>query len=206
VTLFRALDVALDLIFERAGGGLRPPRPARPRRAGWGEALGWSSSAPMTRANVVTVARLPDDIDGAKVPKQMRDAQRHPSPAARGHLKGRIARIAHCGYHGAFDIVIALTALEMTFGTLVTTPSQALARGRATGLRRGGCTGTRCLVASTDGKPRSWSREIADSGNSLLREDFDVELWLDGRRTSSPSASATSTRSSSARRRRSPPT
>ena len=30
-----------------------------------------------------------------------------------GHLKGKIVRIAHCGYYGAFDIVIALSALEM---------------------------------------------------------------------------------------------
>jgi aspartate aminotransferase-like enzyme len=29
-----------------------------------------------------------------------------------GHLKGRIIRIAHCGWFGAFDIVIALGALE----------------------------------------------------------------------------------------------
>ena len=30
-----------------------------------------------------------------------------------GHLKGKIVRIAHCGYYGAFDIVIALGALEL---------------------------------------------------------------------------------------------
>jgi aspartate aminotransferase-like enzyme len=29
-----------------------------------------------------------------------------------GHLKGQIVRMAHCGYYGAFDIVIALGALE----------------------------------------------------------------------------------------------
>jgi lactate dehydrogenase-like 2-hydroxyacid dehydrogenase len=35
-------------------------------------------------------------------------------------------------------------------------------------------------VASTDGKPRVLVKEkIADSGVSLLREDFDVELGLD---------------------------
>ena len=32
--------------------------------------------------------------------------------------KGKIARIAHCGYYGAFDIVVALTALEMALRDL----------------------------------------------------------------------------------------
>jgi aspartate aminotransferase-like enzyme len=35
-----------------------------------------------------------------------------------GRLKGRIVRIAHCGYYGAFDIVAALTALEMSLRDL----------------------------------------------------------------------------------------
>ena len=35
-----------------------------------------------------------------------------------GDLKGQIVRIAHCGYYGAFDIVIALSALEMALREL----------------------------------------------------------------------------------------
>ena len=35
-----------------------------------------------------------------------------------GQLKGRIARIAHCGYFGAFDIVVTISALEMTLREL----------------------------------------------------------------------------------------
>jgi aspartate aminotransferase-like enzyme len=66
----------------------------------------------------VTVARLPDDIDGAKVPKLMRDSYGVTIAGGQGNLKGKIARIAHCGYYGAFDIVIALTALEMALRDL----------------------------------------------------------------------------------------
>ena len=33
-------------------------------------------------------------------------------------LKGKIARIAHCGYFGAFDIVITIAAFEMTLREL----------------------------------------------------------------------------------------
>jgi aspartate aminotransferase-like enzyme len=61
---------------------------------------------------VVTAARMPEGIDGAAVPKLMRDRYGVTAAGGQGRLKGRIVRIAHCGYFGAFDIVIALTALE----------------------------------------------------------------------------------------------
>jgi aspartate aminotransferase-like enzyme len=120
VTLFRALDVALDLLFaeglERAFA--RHALLARGARAGI-EALGLERFGPDDDdANVVTVARLPDEIDGAKVPKLMRDRYGVTIAGGQGHLKGRIARIAHCGYYGGFDIVIALTALEMALRDL----------------------------------------------------------------------------------------
>ena len=41
-----------------------------------------------------------------------------PPPGLIGHLQGGIVRIAHCGYYGGFDIVIALTALEMALRDL----------------------------------------------------------------------------------------
>src|SRR5438093_1107005 len=64
-------------------------------------------------ANVITAASLPDHIDGGKVPKLMRDRYGVTVAGGQGHLKGRIVRIAHCGYYGAFDIVVALGALGM---------------------------------------------------------------------------------------------
>ena len=48
----------------------------------------------------------------------MRDRYGVTVAGGQGHLKGRIVRIAHCGYYGAFDIVIALTALEMALRDL----------------------------------------------------------------------------------------
>ena len=120
VTLFRALDVALDLIFEEGLERVyaRHALLARAARAGI-EAMGLERFGPDDEgANVVTVARLPDDIDGAKVPKLMRDDYGVTIAGGQGHLKGKIARIAHCGYYGAFDIVTALTALEMALRDL----------------------------------------------------------------------------------------
>ncbi len=120
VTLFRALDVALELLLEEGlhDALARHALLARAARAGI-EALGLERFGPDDEnANVVTVALLPEDIDGAKVPKLMRDRYGVTIAGGQGHLKGRIARIAHCGYYGAFDIVIALTALEMALRDL----------------------------------------------------------------------------------------
>src|SRR5918999_1849995 len=69
-------------------------------------------------ANVVTAIKLPETIDGAVVPKLMRDSFGVTIAGGQGRLKGRIARIAHCGYFGAFDIVVTMAAFEMTLRRL----------------------------------------------------------------------------------------
>ena len=69
-------------------------------------------------ANVVTAIALPDGIDGAKVPKLMRDRYGVTIAGGQGKLKGKIARIAHCGYFGPFDIVVTISAFEMTLREL----------------------------------------------------------------------------------------
>ena len=69
-------------------------------------------------ANVVTAIALPDTVDGSDVPKTMRDRYGVTIAGGQGQLKGKIARIAHCGYFGAFDIVTTISALEMTLREL----------------------------------------------------------------------------------------
>ncbi len=69
-------------------------------------------------ANVVTAITLPESIDGAQVPKTMRDRYGVTIAGGQGHLKGKLARIAHCGYFGAFDIVTTIGAFEMTLSEL----------------------------------------------------------------------------------------
>ena len=64
-------------------------------------------------ANVVTAIKLPEGIDGAAVPKLMRDRFGVTIAGGQGHLKGQIARIAHCGYFGAFDILTTFAAFEL---------------------------------------------------------------------------------------------
>jgi serine---pyruvate transaminase len=121
VGLVKALDVALgmieaeglDQVYERHALLGRATREAA--KALELELLG---GAPDENANVVTAIALPDSIDGGKVPKLMRDRFGVTIAGGQGRLKGRIARIAHCGYFGAFDIVVTISALEMTLREL----------------------------------------------------------------------------------------
>jgi aspartate aminotransferase-like enzyme len=120
VGLILALDVALGLIeqegleavYERHRLLGRATREAA--RAVDLDTLGEAAE----NANVVTAIALPESIDGAKVPKLMRDRFGVTIAGGQGHLKGKIARIAHCGYFGAFDIVVTIAALEMTLREL----------------------------------------------------------------------------------------
>ncbi len=136
VTLWRALDVALQLLEEE---GLdraleRQAILARAARAGI-EAVGLERFGPDNPdANVLTAARLPDSLDGAQVPKLMRDRYGVTAAGGQGGLKGKIVRIAHCGYYGAFDIVIALTALESALRDLGAEVEPGAAAGAAQGV------------------------------------------------------------------------
>jgi len=120
ITLWLALDVALGMIEEEGLQNVfeRHAILARAARAGI-EAIGLERFGPDNdEANVLTAARLPDSIDGAAVPARMRDHYGVTAAGGQGQLKGKIVRIAHCGYYGAFDIVIALTALESSLRDL----------------------------------------------------------------------------------------
>ena len=120
VGLVRALDVALGLIekegleqvYERHRLLGRATRQAA-------RALDLELFGPEDEnANVVTAIRLPESIDGTQVPKLMRDRFGVTIAGGQGKLKGKIARIAHCGYFGAFDIIVTISALEMTLREL----------------------------------------------------------------------------------------
>ena len=77
----------------------------------------------------------------------MRDRYGVTAAGGQGHLKGRIVRIAHCGYYGAFDIVIALGALEMALRDCgwEVEPGAGVAAAQ-TGLQRGGLAGPGRLI------------------------------------------------------------
>jgi aspartate aminotransferase-like enzyme len=120
VTLLAALDVALDLIFEEGLPQVhaRHDLLARATRAG-ARALDLELFGdPDERSTVVTAIQIPDGVDGDRVVKLLRDRYGITANGGQEQLKGRILRIAHCGYFGAFDIVTSLAGLEMTLADL----------------------------------------------------------------------------------------
>jgi len=120
VGLVKGLDVALGMIEEEGLERVyeRHRLLGRATRAS-AKALDLDLLGPEDdNANVATAITLPESIDGAKVPKLMRDQFGITIAGGQGRLKGRIARIAHCGYYGPFDIVLTVAALEMTLREL----------------------------------------------------------------------------------------
>ena len=120
VTLFSALDVALRLIEEEGIEEVfeRHRLLGTATRAA-AKALDLELFGPEDEnSNVVTAIKLPETIDGAKVPKTMRDKYGITIAGGQNQLKGKIARIAHCGYFGAFDILTTFAAFEMTLREL----------------------------------------------------------------------------------------
>ena len=120
VSLLQAMDVALDMIETEGLDDVlaRHAILARATRAGV-QAMGLELYGdPDERANVVTAVELPAGIDGGKVPKILRDGYGITANGGQGQLKGKIVRIAHTGYFGAFDIIVSLSGLEMTLARL----------------------------------------------------------------------------------------
>ncbi|RME84133.1 MAG: alanine--glyoxylate aminotransferase family protein, partial [Zetaproteobacteria bacterium] len=76
------------------------------------EALGLRliSKRPATSA---TGAFIPEGIPGGAFVKYLRDQMGVTFAGGQDQFKGKIVRIAHLGYYDAFDIVIAISALEM---------------------------------------------------------------------------------------------
>ncbi|MDP9377825.1 MAG: alanine--glyoxylate aminotransferase family protein [Actinomycetota bacterium] len=119
VTLFSALDVALEMIEEEGIEQVwaRHALLARATRAGVAALKLDLFGDPGENANVVTALQLPAGIDGGKVPGVLRRLG-ITANGGQNQLKGKILRIAHCGYFGAFDILTSLSALEMALHEL----------------------------------------------------------------------------------------
>ncbi len=68
--------------------------------------------------NVLTAVKTPAGIEGSKIVKTMQGKYMAYIAGAQDPHKGEFFRIAHLGYMGGFDIITALTALEMTLSDL----------------------------------------------------------------------------------------
>ena len=77
------------------------------------KALGLELFAPAASADAVTAVKVPAGIDGGKLVKTMRDKYGVGIAGGQGGLKGKIFRIAAMGYMTEFDIIVAISCLEM---------------------------------------------------------------------------------------------
>ncbi len=113
ISLIFGLHAALEMMFEE---GLQPmfarhERLARATRAG-AQALGLALVAPESPSPAATGIYLPAGVPG-KLVGYLRDQVGVTFAGGQDQLKGKIARIAHLGYIGTFDIVTAMAVLEM---------------------------------------------------------------------------------------------
>jgi len=78
-----------------------------------GSALGLNLIAPEVPAPGVTGLLAPDGIDTGKVVKHMRDQLGVAVQGGQDQMKGRLVRIGHMGDVSPFDMLVAVSALEM---------------------------------------------------------------------------------------------
>jgi aspartate aminotransferase-like enzyme len=69
-------------------------------------------------ANILTAVKIPIGIDGKILVKMMQEKYKTYIAGAQDPHKGKFFRIAHLGYMGGFDVLTALSALEMTLEDL----------------------------------------------------------------------------------------
>ena len=90
----------------------RHTRMARATRAA-ATALGLKLLAPDSPSPAVTGLFLPQGIDADRVLEYLRDHMNVVFAEGQDQLKGKVIRIAHVGFMGAFDVITAISALEM---------------------------------------------------------------------------------------------
>ena len=114
VSLIFGLRASLNMM-EREGFDKVYARHARLCRAtrAAATALGLKLLAPDSPSPAVTGLYLPEGIDADRVLEFLRDRMNVTLAEGQDQLKGKVIRIAHVGYMGAFDVVTAIAALEM---------------------------------------------------------------------------------------------
>jgi len=119
ISLITGLREALKMIKEEGlpNTFARHDRLARATRAGTA-AIGLKPLAPNSPSNAATGVFVPDGVDGGKLVKYLRDEMGVTLAGGQDHLKGKIIRIAHLGYVDTFDIITAISSIEIALNKL----------------------------------------------------------------------------------------
>lgn len=78
------------------------------------KAMGLQLLAEKSPSEAVTAIRAPEGIDGQSVVKRLRERYKIIIAGGQERLKGKVFRIAHLGNYDPFDMILTLSALEMT--------------------------------------------------------------------------------------------
>ena len=114
VTLIIGLVEAIKMIKQETLDGviLRQRKMAEAIRAA-AKAMGMDLFAPNAASDAVTAIKVPPSIDGAKLVKIMRDTYGVGIAGGQSELKGKIIRIASMGFMTQWDIIVAISCLEI---------------------------------------------------------------------------------------------
>jgi aspartate aminotransferase-like enzyme len=104
-------EETLETIFARHARMARATREAV-------EALGLDLLAPESPSDAVTAVKAPAGTDAQKIINHLWARYGVRVAGGQGHLKGKIFRISHMGFMDTFDVIIAISSLEMTLRDL----------------------------------------------------------------------------------------
>jgi aspartate aminotransferase-like enzyme len=76
-------------------------------------ALDLTLLAPTAPSPAATGVFLPEAVNGTHFLKYMRDGLGVDIADGQDHLQGKVIRISHIGYAGPFDVIMAVSAIEM---------------------------------------------------------------------------------------------
>lgn len=82
------------------------------------KAAGLSIFPKESPSNALTAIQAPDGVDGQKIYSRLRQPYGITAAGGQDHLKGKIFRISHMGYVDTFDVIMALSAVEMVLKDL----------------------------------------------------------------------------------------
>ncbi len=116
VSLVFGLCAALKLMREEGLDRVyaRHDRMARATRAA-ATAMGLRLLAPDNPSPAATGLYVPEGADGDALLDYLRARMGVTFAEGQDHLQGKVIRIAHVGHMGAFDVIVAVSALEMAF-------------------------------------------------------------------------------------------
>lgn len=119
VSLIVGLQAALKRIREEGLENLfaRTERFAHATREGV-KAMGLELLAPQSPSPACTAVKVPDGVEGAKIPSLIREKYGVAIAGGQAHLKGKIVRLSHMGYVSSYDMLSGLVALESTLRDL----------------------------------------------------------------------------------------